>query len=339
MNDEELRKFNQFEEIEIQDPYAVRVITEALELEKVLNAKPYDEMDELERTEARIYSNDVIARMNRECPHYGQEVMVKGRVVTASYDEIARHYSILPKQYTNDFVESQGYLVILKADENGMNKYVVGHNFIHETLPPQSTDSPLINHIPELHSFADVGSVDVTYATEDGRRADTLRFALPSIMEGVDAAFEEAGSPIVALRQLSEITLISQDIPTGTLHDLLGHSYDELNFDSTIPYVAQIRGSAYMGQPTEKHQLSFEHFGKVSPLLLVSPQAMRLAPYPEKDEDGYTLTGHDHFALRLRVIGSESGEDQRDILVPVANIKNMQSLRDFVPDRLTDKEE
>lgn len=340
MNESELSHFNQFEEVEVRDAYTLASIARAHELEAFMNAKPFEELTELERLELKLYANDYIAAMNETCPYIGDEVVVSGKVSTGLRDEIEGRNSVGPEPYINREVIAEGYYVLLIQDDAERWRYVVGHHFLADVLEPCESGTPLVDSIPRLHSFAPVGSVDIIADVPEHRQADVLSRSIPNIVERINQKISQAKNEADALRQLRHVVITdAYNIPEETINDLCNYTYDLLGLDQAVPYVMQLRGAVYQEELTEDGSVQYEHYDKSSTELLVSPIELHLARYPTKKDDDYELDDYNHFVVKLKVHGAENGVGEHTILAPVRNIKRILSLRELaLAQRLTKKE-
>lgn len=330
MNEAELHRFNQFEEVEVRDTYTIASMEQARKLEAFLNAKPYEELTELERLELKMYANDYIEAMNNACPYRGDRVLVSGEVTKGSYDEVGGEYSTLAGTHSNQQVIAKGYNVLLKQDDDGRSRYIVGHYFLTDILEPRAIGLPLVDHVPRLYSFAPVGSVDIVSDVLERGEAGTLSQIIPDVIERINDRVNQAKNAADALRSLHDIVIQEvHDMPEEVTNDLRNYTYDLLGLDEVVPYVVQLRGAVYQGELANDGTLRFEYYDNDSDELLVSPIELRLAQYPTKVEEGYQLDNYDHFVVRLKVYGNTNDEGERTILVPVRNIKRMLSLREL----------
>jgi hypothetical protein len=341
MNEAELHYFNQFEEVEIRDTYTIASMEQARKLETFMNAKPLEELTDLEQLELKMYADEYIADMNKACPYRGDQVMVNGDVVIGSYDEFEKQYSVQPATHVNELVTAKGYYVMLKQDEEERFRYVVGHHFLTEVLEPREIGVPLVDVVPRLYSFAPVGSVDIVADVLEQRQASVLSQMIPDVIERVNDKISQAKNKTDALRQLRHVVVgDAHNIPEEIINDLLNYTYDLLELDESVPYVVRLQGVVCQGELLKDDSVAFEYYDKTSDELLVSPIELHLAPYPTKKDDNYEFDAYAHFAIKLKVYGDVNGINERTILVPVRNIKRMLSLRELVSvRRLTQKGE
>jgi hypothetical protein len=340
MNEAELNHFNQFEEVEIRDAYTLASIAKARELENFMNAKPFEELTELEQFDLKLYAKDYIAAMNEACPYRGDRVVVSGEVFTGSYDEFEDKYSVRKATPINQEMTAEGYYALLKEDNEGRSRYVVGHYFISDTLEPREVGVTFVDMIPRLHSFAPVGSIDIIADVPEHRQAEVLSQSIPNVVERVNQQISQAKDKTDALRMLRHVVIMdAQNIPEETINDLCNYTYELLRLDEAVPYVVQLRGAVYQEELTEDGLVQYEHYDKASDELLVSPIELHLGRYPTKTDDRYELDDYDHFIVKLKVYGDIDGVGEHTILAPVRNIRRMVSLRELASSqRLTKKE-
>jgi hypothetical protein len=327
-NAEYLRKFSELDDIEIADTYTLHIIQESQQIESFLNSFDLDTLTELESLELKILADEWVKRMNDECPYLGQEVSVTGEVIAATYEEFMNELSISTVNYTNHTVISDGFRVLVNADEEGKRRYMTGHYFRAGVLPPRAGGPALTDSITRLYSFASVGSVDIVSDVPANRHAGVLYKSIPDIIEGVNYEIGQANDEADALCRLRRVVIDNiAEIPDATINDLLNYTYDSLGMDEAVPYLATIRGAVYQGELGKRGGLAFSMYDNDSQPVLVSPVELRLSQYPKRVGGGYTLGDDGHFIVKLRLISENKNDHERTILAPVRNIKSMRSLR------------
>lgn len=333
MNETEFHdKFNEFEDVEIIDTYTTQIIQQARELEDLMNTVPYETLTELQKLELKLFAQDYLQAMNNDCPYINQEVSVTGDVITGTYDVVTDQYSVAKVTHGNHHVVAKGFLPLLREEPHGSgkNKYRIGHHFLSEVLEPRVSGVPLVDSIPRLYSFAPVGTVDIVADVPEARHAGILYKTIPDVIDSVNYEIGQAKNESDALCRLRRVVVEDAiAIPEEVINSLLNYTYDCLNMDEVVPYVAHFRGAVYQGAPGKDGGLAFAHYDNSARPVLVLPMELRLAPYPKKVNGLYEIGDNDHFMVKLRLIGEKNGDAERIILAPVRNIKSMQSLRNI----------
>lgn len=340
MSAAELEAFNQFEEIDVQDSYTTQAIERAVKLERQLNAKPYDDMTEAERFDAKLLAIDGVNQMNEECPYLGDEVIVSGEVLVAKYNVTTEQFAASKETYKEECVIAKGYHVLLEADASGRHHYVVGHYFLAEILPAALSAVPLVEEQRLLHSFARVGSVDIIADIVEQRHVDVLRQTIPDVIDQINYEIDQASTPAEALQRLRHIMITDVDIynmPETTINDLRLYTYDRLGLDEDVPYVVQLKGLIYRAVFNADGKLTTENFTDDSPALLVSPRMLEFGKYATLQNGEWLFDDDNHFLVTFHVVPDANGRGERDISVPVRTIAHMRSLREYVPDQLTEE--
>lgn len=326
-NAEFLEKFKNLDTVEILDTYTLRIINEANQIEAFLNSFDYSSLTELEGLELKMIADEWVDAMNKECPYINQTVAVTGDVMTAAYEQFDDSVSIDEVRYVNHAVLSKGFNILTKENA-GRRVHVAGHYFQAETLEPQSDSPALTDYIRRLYSFAPVGSVDIVADVPERRHAGILHKSIPDIIDNVNYEIGQAQDEADALCRLRSVVIEDRsNIPESVINDLLNYTYDCLDMDETVPYLATLRGAVYQGEAGKSGGLAFELYDNDSQPVLVSPIELRLAQYPMRVKGGYELGETDHFIVKLKLIGEHNNTPERTIFAPVRNIKTFRSLR------------
>jgi hypothetical protein len=341
MNETEfLDRFKEFEDVEVTDTYTTQIINQARELEDFMNNTPYGELSELDRLDLKLFVNEKLAVMNQECPYLDQQVIVSGAVVTASHDLETDSFAIIPVVHGEHEVIAKGFKTLLIESPLGSGnfRYNIGHYFLSETLEARQTQVALVENIPQIYSFAPVGSVDIVADIPERRRADVLYKTIPNIIESVNFEIGQAENEVDALCRLRYVTVEDAGaIPEDTINDLMMYTYESLGLDEVVPYVVQLRGAVYQGKLGARGGIAFDHYDNTASPLLVLPIELRLAQYPQKVNGGFELGDSEHFMIKLRIVGDQNGAADRTIFAPIRNIKSLRSLREHANDSKNEK--
>lgn len=317
---------NLFAELENShaDGYEARIITQAQELEALLNDRT-SEQTELDQLDLNLIEKETIASMDAECPYFHQKVLVTGNAVKAVYDEFTEEFTLDREvKYTKTVLTSAGFSTLEVPDGIGGTRITVGHLFFNETLDPISQGQQLVDYLPRLYSFAPVGSIDIIADLPDEDNIKMLENSVPEMLLEVEQIIFTAENECDALRRLRAVKLKSDHhTPQESLVAMLGFIEQRLEMDVIAPYVVSVQGvvQTAVGEYlyyTEPNDLLAYHTG------------LRFASYPfikdgtlQHKEDGELM-------VELNVIGKDKNDPPVELIVPVRNIRAMCSIREAI---------
>lgn len=332
-NSEQL--FAQLDDVRL-DPYTMRVMTQAAEIEALINDD--SETDELTSITIADLSREAIEKMDTECPHFGEPVLVAGRLKQAYYDEIEEKFGLEDVEVDRAVLISHGY-TILEFGMDGANRPIkkVGHLLLRQQMEPQNDTPALVDYVPRLFAFAPVGQVRIEYDLGDQENNEDLQKIIPDVLDDIDSRLLNATDECTALLSLGDMVISeSQDIPGSVLSALVSYVNKKLAFDKAIPYTAQFYGLAYEDRPDRElkaHFILYQHdIDNEAESVIVSPDRLSLRRSLGVADDG-TITFSDgelHWCIDLTVQGRDADSLGRNVSVPVENILSFQSVREML---------
>jgi hypothetical protein len=329
MNDAEfLILFNELENVEPVDAYTDKIITQAHDLEKLINGSVESDQTELDELDRADLEKEWMEMMDDGCPYLYKDVVVTGEVSVAYRNDQTGEFDIEKVPYNQQVVRSYGFGTLQVADELGNERYVVGHVFQVGFLPPQSTTAPLVDYLPRLYAFAPVGSVEIMADLPAEQNIELLTKNIPELLDDIDCAILNADSEGEALMQLQTVAVSkSEDIPNDILTQLLHYVHERLDFDEKIPYKVQLSGLAY--NEDDEANMTLVTFGDEPVEVLAYPLDLQLINYPGRDKKQELSSNDLHWSVRLRIISAARNDDDEMVIVPVHNISSMVSMRDI----------
>lgn len=307
------------------DGYEMKMIAQARELEDLLNDTP-GELSELDKLDMHVIEQESIAAMDEQCPHLYQKVQVTGRVVAATYDEFTEEFALDHEaNYVQKTVTSLGFTTLAMPDGRGGTRIAVGHHFLNEILDPISQGQSLVDHVPRLHAFAPVGSVDIFADLSDADTIELLSNSMPEMLHEVEEAIWNADNECAALRRLWTVELKNDNhTPQESLIAMLGFIEGRLEMDTLAPYVVTVQGVIESLDNGE-----FLYYKEHSDLIGYHT-GLRFAQYPYVENGSLVYRDEGELMMTLNVIGQNKQDPLRSMLVPVRNIRKMYSIRDVM---------
>ena len=312
------------------DPYFVHVMEQAAEIESLVNDSGNDE-DELTKITIFDLAQEAIDRMDRECPHIGEPVMVTGRIKQAFYDEIEEKFGLEDVDVDRAVLISHGYTILeFGAEQPEQSVKKVGHLFLLRQMPASNDTPALVDYVPRLYAFAPVGQVHVEHILDDQENIENLQKIIPDILDEIDNRVANASDECTALLSLADMTISDkQDIPASVLSALLSYVGNRLGLDTALPYRAQLSGLAYDDMNDGAHMFSYKHNDDLDGVI-IRPNALSLRRYPVL-VDGTIVYSEDlHWCVDLTVYGETVTDLSLDISIPVKNISKIQSVREMM---------
>jgi hypothetical protein len=307
------------------DSYGTRIITQAKELEDLLNDQSGD-LTEIDKFDIKDIEKEYIAAMDAECPYFHQKVIVTGKVIRADYNEFTEEFTLVHDvDYSNTQVTSAGFVTLELPDEQGGSKIQVGHLFFTGILDPVSQGQSLVDYLPRLYSFAPVGSVDIIADLPDRSNIELLNDSLPELMLEVEQSIWGAENECDALRRLRSVKLQhNHDTPKESLVAMLNFIEERLEMDTIAPYVVAVQGVVQTGESD-----SYLYYKERTDLLAYHT-GLRFASYPYIRDGSLEHKEHGELMVELNVIGQNRSDPTRELIVPVRNIRGMYSIRDAI---------
>jgi hypothetical protein len=305
------------------DGYETKIITQARELEDLLNDRPSD-LSELDMLDIKLIEKESLAAMDAQCPYLYQQVLVTGKMTKATYDEFSGEFALNHEAHdVKKVMTSAGFSTLEIADDQGGSKIAVGHLFLNETLNPVSQGQSLVDYVPRLYSFAPVGSVDILADLPDENVIELLSNSMPEMLLEVEEAIWNAENECDALRRLWTVELKNDNhTPQESLIAMLGFIEGRLEMDTVAPYVVTVQGVIQTLDDTE-HLYYREHSD-----LIGYHAGLRFASYPYVQNGLLTHKEEGELMIELNVIGKNKKDSLRPVLIPVRNIRKMYSIRE-----------
>lgn len=324
--------FAQLDDVRL-DPYTVRVMAQAAEIEALINDD--SETDELTIITVADLSREAIDKMDLECPYFDEPVVVTGRLKQAYYDEVEGRFGLEDVEVDRVVLISHGYRIIAfgTSDPDRSTKKV-GHLFLRQQMEPQNDAPALVDYVPRLFAFAPVGQVNIEYDRDVHNNNVELQKIIPEVLKEIDGRLINAPDVQSALLSLADMVISeSQDIPKSALLALQVYVNEKLAFDKAMPHRVQFSGPAYNDRPDKEFRTHFI-YGRdnIVESVIVSPDRLSLRPIPTVADDGTVVLseGEQRWCIDLAVHDRSVDTPNLLISVPVKNILSFQSVRQML---------
>lgn len=280
-----------------------------------------------------------LERLDDLCPHLGEFVRVSGQVKCGYFDEFQGGDLLETRSFVDESVISRGYAVSVVLQDDGTEVDQVGHLFMLPGTARASSPAPLTENTTQYFAFAPFESVVIKQMRTPEQRIAYLEEMIPDILDDFDQLIDGADNPVAALMRLRHMSIDPSRLPDDVLRELVAYATDVLGIDASEEYEMKLRGvfsidSADGTSYTFAHDQNDPFGGREKVIARLGD--IYLAPYVVlAGGQPHTTSSLYWGACLVATSDSRHLRTNRGLDVSIADIEDIQSVRDYMLDRWT----